>query len=89
MKIVSAKEIQHLDKVAIEHYGLPSIVLMENAGRAVAQVVIQRLKNKRNTCVVVVCGLGNNAGDGLVCARYLLNSGVKTKIFLILMKTNN
>ena len=83
MRVVSAKEIQRLDTVAIKHYGVPSIALMENAGRAVADAVIQRLQRKRKQDVCVVCGTGNNAGDGFVAARHLFNAEIRTRIFLV------
>lgn len=76
-------EIQRIDKIAIEKIGIPSVVLMENAGRAVAREVQRVLKGKRRPRVCVVCGLGNNAGDGFVAARYLRSVGTGTKIFLI------
>ena len=83
MKAVSVKQIQNLDKIAIEKIGVPSLSLMENAGRGVAYEVIRQLKGRRKPSVSVICGLGNNAGDGFVVARHLINAGVKTKIFLI------
>ena len=52
-------------------YGLDEAVLMENAGRAVAKVVEERFADIRERKILVVCGLGNNGGDGLVAARYL------------------
>ncbi len=83
MQTVSVKCIQELDRVAIEEVGIPSIVLMENAGRAVAEEIECQVKDISNPTVAVVCGLGNNAGDGFVVARHLLNAGVETTIFLI------
>ncbi len=84
---VTAKEIQELERWGIESIGIPSIVLMENAGRAVAQAVSQRYKSRRGSLprrrVSIICGRGNNAGDGLVAARHLLVKGIATKIFLI------
>lgn len=81
---VTVKQIQKLDKIAIERYGVPSIALMENAGRAVAMEVLQRLSKRRHRLhVCIVCGVGNNAGDGFVAARHLMNAGVLPKIFLV------
>ena len=88
-KAVTREQIQDLDRLAIKKYGIPSIVLMENAGRAVAEEILKDrasralLKKYRNPKVCIFCGLGNNAGDGFVAARYLLNAGLQTKIFLI------
>jgi len=78
---VTVKQIQRLDKVAIDQYGVPSIVLMENAGQLVSQVIIKKLKRTKRPLVHVVSGVGNNAGDGFVIARYLINAGIKTKVF--------
>ena len=86
MKILTAQQIQKLDRWAIETIGIPSLALMENAGRQVAEVVIKKLKGKKLGFVAVVCGLGNNAGDGFVAARYLANAGVKTVVYVIGMK---
>ena len=80
---VTVQQIQNLDRIAIERYGIPPIVLMENAGRAVAEEVKKSLRGKKKPRVCVVCGLGNNAGDGFVVARHLINAGILTKIFLI------
>ncbi|MGE3980874.1 MAG: NAD(P)H-hydrate epimerase [Candidatus Omnitrophota bacterium] len=77
---MTVKQIQKLDEIAINHYGFPSLVLMENAGRRVYEEV---MKNFRPAVVIVICGQGNNAGDGFVTARHLINAGVKTNIILI------
>ena len=82
-KAVSVQQIQCLDKTAIEKYGIPAIVLMENAGRCVAAEIIDELRHKKSPKVCIICGLGNNAGDGFVAARYLWNAGIETKIFLV------
>lgn len=62
-----------LDRRAVVQYGIPSILLMENAGRAVAEEV-RKLNPRR---VVLYCGSGNNGGDGFVAARHLTNQGVR------------
>ncbi|HLD70001.1 MAG TPA: NAD(P)H-hydrate epimerase [Candidatus Omnitrophota bacterium] len=82
-KALTALEIQKLDKIAIQKIGIPSIALMENAGRAAAQEVLRRSKKFPQKPVLIFCGLGNNAGDGFVCARHLINHNIRTKIFLI------
>ncbi|MCK5581273.1 MAG: NAD(P)H-hydrate epimerase [Candidatus Omnitrophica bacterium] len=83
MKTVMVKQIQKLDDIAINQYGVPSLALMENAGKSVAQEAIRMVAKKKRPCVCVVCGLGNNAGDGFVVARHLINAGIEPKIFLI------
>lgn len=83
MITVSASEIQSLDSLAIKKIGIPSIALMENAGREVAAVAIKSIINKRRPKILIVCGRGNNAGDGFVAARHLANAGVEVKIFIL------
>lgn len=80
MKSVTTKQIQKLDAVAIKTFGIPSVVLMENAGRAVYTELGRRTKLQR---VAVVCGIGNNAGDGFVVARHLVNAGVRTDVIML------
>lgn len=82
MKTLATHQIQKLDRDAIQKLGIPSIVLMENAGAAVARECLKDLKQKRSARVCIVCGTGNNGGDGFVAARHLLNAGLKVQIFL-------
>lgn len=82
-KSVTVRQIQELDKIAIERCGIPSLVLMENAGRAVAEEVKKSLRGKEKPRVCIVCGVGNNAGDGFVAARHLINAGIGVKILLV------
>ncbi len=82
-KSLTVSQIQKLDKRVIEKIGIPSVVLMENAGRSVAQSVFTDLKGKRNARVAVVCGTGNNGGDGFVAARHLSGKGVKVDVFVL------
>lgn len=69
MKLIS--NLKAIDAKAIEDYGIPGITLMETAGKYVANAVVNLLEGKTDAKVVVVCGGGNNAGDGFVCARQL------------------
>jgi len=82
MGVVTVRQMQAIDRHAIEKTGIPSLVLMENAGRAVAGEVIQLVRRCPKPRVAVVCGAGNNGGDGFVAARHLLNAGIRTKIFM-------
>lgn len=82
-KTVTVKQIQDLDKFAIERIGIPSLVLMENAGRLIAQEIFKEIKRLKAPRVCIICGLGNNAGDGFVTARHLMDRGIKTSVFLI------
>lgn len=78
---VSVKQIQELDRIAIKKYGVPSLALMENAGAQVSREALKILGKKKN--VLIVCGVGNNAGDGFVAARHMINQGINVKVWLI------
>jgi hydroxyethylthiazole kinase-like uncharacterized protein yjeF len=79
MKVVTAEEMRGIDKKTIEEFGIPGVVLMERAGLAVASRIKEIFGRKR---VLVVCGSGNNGGDGFVVARYLYKEGWDVKVFL-------
>ncbi|MBI3910239.1 MAG: NAD(P)H-hydrate dehydratase [Armatimonadetes bacterium] len=81
MKACTAAEMRDIDRRATAEYGIPSLMLMENAGRAVAEVVRERLP-RRDARVAVVCGRGNNGGDGFVAARHLWNEGRPVTVWL-------
>ncbi len=83
MKIALANQMREIDKKAIEEYGISEIVLMENAGRKVAEAVSHVLKTVSKKSVCILAGSGNNGGDALVAARYLSNLGARIKVFLI------
>jgi len=80
MKVVTAQQMQAIDRAAIEECGLPSIVLMENAGKKLAEVALKM--SKEDSQLIICCGGGNNGGDGLVAARHLANRKRKVKIFI-------
>lgn len=80
---VNAQQIQELDRIAIEEFGIPSLVLMENAGRAVVQEIWRTAANRLPQGIIIFCGTGNNGGDGLVIARYLLEKGLPVTVFII------
>ncbi|MGB9736225.1 MAG: NAD(P)H-hydrate dehydratase [bacterium] len=75
MKVVTSEMMRNLDKKTVEAFGINSIVLMENAGRSVAQTIIKEFNAQAKKGVVVFCGKGNNGGDGFVTARHLINRG--------------
>ena len=81
MKVFTIKQAQKFDRYAQEALGIPSLILMENAGRSVAEVALTMLGKKKN--VLVVCGVGNNGGDGFVAARHLANAGKKVAIYIV------
>ncbi|MDW8433643.1 MAG: NAD(P)H-hydrate dehydratase [Aquificaceae bacterium] len=80
MKVLKAKEMQEIDRRAIEGVGIPSVVLMEKAGLSVAEVISTHFPERKR--VLVVAGRGNNGGDGLVVARHLHLLGYKVGYFL-------
>src|SRR5580704_6925361 len=77
---LSRSEVRELDRLAVEEFGVPSVVLMENAGRGVA--VLMRRLNPEKKRVTILCGPGNNGGDGYVIARHLENHGWPVRVFL-------
>lgn len=83
MKLATTAQMREIDKIAIEQYQLPGVVLMENAGSAVAREVDRLLVGLGDKKICVFAGLGNNGGDGFVAARYLVNGGAKVKVFLV------
>jgi NAD(P)H-hydrate epimerase len=76
---LNRQQVRELDRRAIEEYGVPGVVLMENAGRGAAEVLIALGIHGR---VLVCCGKGNNGGDGFVIARHLANRGVNVHTLL-------
>ena len=71
MKIATVKEMREIDKAALDEYGIPEILLMENAGREAVAVLMDRFCSRSSHSEGVLAGRGNNGGDGLVAARYL------------------
>ncbi|RKY38505.1 MAG: NAD(P)H-hydrate epimerase [Candidatus Omnitrophota bacterium] len=82
-RYVSVERMREIDKCAQKEFCIPALVLMENAGYKVYQVAQQMLSSAKRKRVVCVCGKGNNAGDGFVCVRHLLNAGINTEVFLL------
>lgn len=83
MKAAMAAEMRKIDQIAINTFGIPGVVLMENAGTEVARKVMKVLGTVDNKMVCIFAGKGNNGGDGFVVARHLYNQGVKIKVFLL------
>jgi ADP-dependent NAD(P)H-hydrate dehydratase / NAD(P)H-hydrate epimerase len=83
MDIVTASEMREMDELTITAFGLPGRVLMENAGRGAAQVMLDRFPDIVSRRVGVMAGRGNNGGDGFVIARYLAQKGVRVSVFLL------
>ncbi|MCF7874042.1 MAG: NAD(P)H-hydrate epimerase [Candidatus Omnitrophica bacterium] len=81
MNAITAGQMKKVDKAAMDEFGIPSLILMENAGRAAADIAYKMLIDKKGK-VICICGKGNNGGDGFVCARHLINKGINILVFL-------
>ncbi len=82
--VLSVEQMRQADLAACERFGIPSLLLMENAGRGVAELVLARAAARRRAGdnVAIVCGAGANGGDGFVAARHLAQRGVDVRVFL-------
>jgi ADP-dependent NAD(P)H-hydrate dehydratase / NAD(P)H-hydrate epimerase len=83
MKILTAAEMREVDRLTTERYGIPSLTLMENAGKSVADFMAARFRRIESRRIVVLCGKGNNGGDGFVVARRLAEAGATPGVILI------
>jgi ADP-dependent NAD(P)H-hydrate dehydratase / NAD(P)H-hydrate epimerase len=85
MKILSTAEMRATDAATTAEYGIPSITLMEQAGAAVARFVLRELPHAADAKmrIVVLCGKGNNGGDGFVAARVLAGAGCHVAVLLL------
>lgn len=79
MKVATREIIREIDRVSVEEYGIAANVLMENAGRAVCSAALRRFPEARK--IAVVCGSGNNGGDGFVAARHLAGKGREVSVY--------
>ncbi|MBU4533209.1 MAG: NAD(P)H-hydrate dehydratase [Eubacteriales bacterium] len=82
MHLVTAAEMREIDQKTTSEYGISGLVLMENAGLAVYRTVHELLGTVADKTVLVMCGTGNNGGDGLVTARHLVNHGARVRLML-------
>jgi hydroxyethylthiazole kinase-like uncharacterized protein yjeF len=82
MKALTAAEMREVDRLTTERFGIPSLQLMEAAGKHVADAVRTRLAMFRQKRVAVLCGKGNNGGDGFVAARLLKEARIEPLVFL-------
>src|SRR5262245_30924082 len=83
MRVLNSTQMREADRRTIEEIGIPSLVLMENAGRQVVAAVEAVHTDLVDRHVAVLCGRGNNGGDGFVVARTLLQRGVSVSVFVI------
>ena len=82
MLAISRAQVREVDRMAIEDYSVPGIVLMENAGRNASEAIIANFDSVSEQDFVVVVGPGNNGGDGFVIARYLELTGARVRVVL-------
>jgi NAD(P)H-hydrate epimerase len=82
MKVLTATQMREADRLTTERYGISSLQLMENAGAAIADFLLEKFTGLEQRKIVVLCGKGNNGGDGLVVARLLKESGCSPKVVL-------
>ncbi len=83
MRVLSTAQMREADRATIHDLGIPSIVLMENAGRQVAAALEAHFSDEAPLRVAVLSGRGSNGGDGSVAARVLHQSGHQVSVFLI------
>jgi NAD(P)H-hydrate epimerase len=83
MRILNAAQMRDADRHTIEEIGIASLVLMENAGRQVVAAIEAAFESRLDGRVAVLCGRGNNGGDGFVVARTLIQRGIDTAVFVI------
>lgn len=83
-KVLTAAEMREVDRLTTERYGIPSIILMENAAHAVARVITEKLGGSvKGKSILILCGKGNNGGDGAALARILGSAGAFINVVLL------
>src|SRR5213596_2621663 len=82
MKILTPEQLREVDRLSTEQFGIPNLILMENAGMRVAEVLEDQFENIEDLTVAILCGRGNNGGDGFVVARQLIQKGCFPFVFL-------
>lgn len=81
LKIATGKQMKEIDRTAIEEYGIPGLDLMEEAGKLLTNEIFREAEKTISREVVIVCGGGNNGGDGYVAARLLMERGICPQVF--------
>ncbi|MBE0582713.1 MAG: hypothetical protein IH612_03010 [Desulfofustis sp.] len=81
MKLPGSKEMKAIDRCAIDEFGIPGIVLMENAGTGTVRLMEKHLGALKGTFALILVGPGNNGGDGLVIGRHLHQLGCEPIFF--------
>ena len=83
MKVALAEEMRQIDDLAASRYGIPEILLMENAGKAATDVLANLIGDLCGKTVCIVAGAGNNGGDAFAAARHIANHGAAVRVFLL------
>lgn len=86
MYLVTANEMQQIDRETIDTFGIPGMVLMENAGRGATRFLLESFPDIAGKKVAVMAGRGNNGGDGFVMARYLSQRGIRVVVCVLASK---
>ncbi len=84
-KILTADQMREIDRLTIEERGVPGLVLMENAGLRVREFLAEKYSPLNAQRIVILCGKGNNGGDGLVVARRLVVDGLSAGLQVVLL----
>jgi NAD(P)H-hydrate epimerase len=80
--VFTKAQCREVDRLAMDEFSMPSLLLMENAARGVSSIILEGLQGANSPTVLLVCGPGNNGGDGLAIARHLHNRGVSVGVVL-------
>src|SRR5918993_3891700 len=83
MRVLNTQQMREADRQTIDDIGLPSVVLMENAGRQAVAAMEAAFEDLPSSKVGVLCGRGNNGGDGFVVARTLAQRGIEAVVYLL------
>jgi NAD(P)H-hydrate epimerase len=83
MILVTTREMQEMDRQAIETHGIPGLELMENAGRGATDALLDQFADRIKNGLAIICGKGNNGGDGFVMARYLADRHIDVTVYLL------
>ena len=81
-KVLTAEEMREVDRLTTEKYGIPSIILMENAAHAAARIIAEKIGGVKGKSFLILCGKGNNGGDGAALARILWTQGANCFVHL-------
>jgi NAD(P)H-hydrate epimerase len=83
MKILTSQEMQNIDRRTIDEMKVPGLLLMESAGRQVSEALLTNISRLIDPSVLILCGKGNNGGDGFTAARYLALAGIVPEVVLV------